>query len=121
VSEAGALVDYYLFYGPSIDRIIALYRIATGAAPMPPKWALGLFHSKDAYGSQNELLAGNHGSAVYSHNANNIIQVSYSLCWNNSGGDFAGLLNPADPGWVHNLFVDPQFMDGAISFPSTSF
>jgi alpha-D-xyloside xylohydrolase len=57
VSEAGDLVDYYFFYGRSIDRVIALYRTATGAAPMFPKWAYGLFQSKDHYTSAAELLA----------------------------------------------------------------
>jgi alpha-D-xyloside xylohydrolase len=56
VSEAGELVDYYFFYGPRLDHVIALYRTATGVAPLFPKWAYGLFHSKDKYGSQNELL-----------------------------------------------------------------
>lgn len=57
VSQAGDMVDYYFFYGPSIDHVVALYREATGAAPLLPKWAYGLFHSKDAYGRQTELLA----------------------------------------------------------------
>jgi len=61
VSESGEMVDYYFFYGPSMDRVIALYRTATGVAPMFPKWAYGLFHSKDKYGSQNELLDVMHG------------------------------------------------------------
>ena len=56
VSEAGEMVDYYFFYGPSIDQVVARYRTATGAAPLFPKWAYGLFHSKDKYGSQTELL-----------------------------------------------------------------
>jgi alpha-D-xyloside xylohydrolase len=56
VSEAGDRVDYYFFYGPSIDQVIAGYRKATGAAPLFPKWAYGLFQSKDKYGSQAELL-----------------------------------------------------------------
>jgi len=55
-SEAGDLVDYYFFYGPTIDGVIANYRIATGAAPLFPKWAYGLFQSKDHYQSANELL-----------------------------------------------------------------
>jgi len=55
-SEAGPMVDYYLFYGPSIDRVIALYRTATGAAPLFPKWAYGLFQSKDHYSTQTEIL-----------------------------------------------------------------
>ncbi|KYF76621.1 hypothetical protein BE11_10645 [Sorangium cellulosum] len=56
VSEAGEMVDYYFFYGPSIDQVVARYRAATGAAPLFPKWAYGLFQSKDKYGSQSELL-----------------------------------------------------------------
>ncbi len=57
VSEAGEMVDYYFFYGPSLDRVVSLYRTATGAAPLFPKWAYGLFQSKDKYASQSELLA----------------------------------------------------------------
>ncbi len=56
-SEVGDQVDYYFFYGPSLDHVLALYRTATGAAPLLPKWAYGLFQSKDKYGSQAELLA----------------------------------------------------------------
>jgi alpha-D-xyloside xylohydrolase len=56
VSEAGDLVDYYFFYGPSVDQVISLYRTATGAAPMFPKWAYGLFQSKDHYASTTELV-----------------------------------------------------------------
>ncbi len=55
-SEAGDLVDYYFFYGPTIDRVIAGYRTATGAAPLFPKWSYGLFQSKDHYQSSTELL-----------------------------------------------------------------
>jgi len=56
-SNAGDMVDYYFMYGPTIDQVIARYRTATGAAPLFPKWAYGLFQSKDAYGNQAELLA----------------------------------------------------------------
>jgi alpha-D-xyloside xylohydrolase len=56
-SEAGEGVDYYFFYGPTLDQVIAGYRTATGGAPMFPKWAYGLFHSKDKYARQSELLA----------------------------------------------------------------
>ena len=61
VSQCGDLVDYYFFYGPSIDRVVSLYRTATGAAPLFPKWAYGLFQSKDKYASQAELLAVKNG------------------------------------------------------------
>jgi alpha-D-xyloside xylohydrolase len=56
-SETGDLVDYYFFYGPTIDQVIAGYRVTTGAAPLFPKWAYGLFQSKDHYQSSNELLS----------------------------------------------------------------
>ncbi|HLK91744.1 MAG TPA: glycoside hydrolase family 31 protein [Polyangia bacterium] len=56
-SEAGDLVDYYFFYGPTIDQVVAGYRTATGAAPLYPKWAYGLFQSKDHYQSSAELLS----------------------------------------------------------------
>lgn len=57
VSESGNMVDYYFFYGPNFDRIISLYRDATGRAPMFGKWAFGLFQSEDRYKSQHEVLA----------------------------------------------------------------
>ncbi len=56
VSESGNMIDYYFIYGPGFDQIIAGYRTATGAAPMFPKWAFGLFQSQDRYKSQQEVL-----------------------------------------------------------------
>jgi len=57
VSESGNMVDYYFFYGPAFDQIIATYREATGKAPMYPKWSFGLFQSQDRYKSQAEVLS----------------------------------------------------------------
>ncbi len=57
ISESGTMVDYYFFYGPEFDRIIALYREATGEAPMFAKWTFGLFQSQDRYQSQAEVLS----------------------------------------------------------------
>ena len=57
VSESGNMTDYYFIYGPDFDHIIASYRLATGAAPMYPKWAFGLFQSQDRYKSQAEVLS----------------------------------------------------------------
>jgi alpha-D-xyloside xylohydrolase len=56
-SESGRMVDYYFFYGPGFDRIIDLYRTATGKAPMYPKWSFGLFQSQDRYKTQAEILS----------------------------------------------------------------
>lgn len=57
VSESGKMIDYYFFYGPGFDRIIDLYRTATGKAPMYPKWSYGLFQSQDRYKTQAEILS----------------------------------------------------------------
>ena len=55
-SLAGHAVDYYLIYGPEMDRIIHEYRNLTGHTPMLPKWAYGFFQSKDRYLSEDEVL-----------------------------------------------------------------
>jgi len=55
-SESGKMVDYYFMYGPELDSVIYQYRTATGKAPMFPKWAYGLFQSKDKYSTQAEIL-----------------------------------------------------------------
>lgn len=52
VSEA---IDMVLFAG-SADACIASYRQMTGAAPMPPLWALGYIHCRERYNTQQELL-----------------------------------------------------------------
>ena len=55
-SLAGSAVDYYFVYGPEMDQIVHQYRNMTGHTPMLPKWAYGLFQSKDRYVSQAEIL-----------------------------------------------------------------
>lgn len=54
-SIAGRSVDYYFLYGPEMDTVIHEYRSMTGHAPMLPKWAYGLFQSKDRYVSLDEI------------------------------------------------------------------
>jgi alpha-D-xyloside xylohydrolase len=49
-------IDYYVFYGPSIDRLIQLYRGMTGHAPLYGRWVYGFVQSKDRYRSAKELL-----------------------------------------------------------------
>jgi alpha-D-xyloside xylohydrolase len=55
-SMAGDQVDYYVLYGPQMDRIIHEYRTMTGHTPLFPQWAYGLFQSKDRYNTQGEIL-----------------------------------------------------------------
>jgi alpha-D-xyloside xylohydrolase len=56
-SEVSDSIDYYFFYGPDFDRLIADYRELTGAAPLFGKWAYGYWQCKNRYDSQAELLA----------------------------------------------------------------
>jgi alpha-D-xyloside xylohydrolase len=60
-SETGDMVDYYFLYGPTVDQVIAGYRRTTGAPPLFPKWAYGLFMSHDHYQSSTDLLNVDHG------------------------------------------------------------
>ena len=55
-SEAADGIDYYFIAGPKLDTVMAEYRKLTGQAPLPPKWALGFWQSKERYGSQQEWL-----------------------------------------------------------------
>lgn len=55
-SEIGEQINYYFIHGETPDTIIANYRLLTGQAPMPPKWAMGLWQSRERYKTQEELL-----------------------------------------------------------------
>jgi alpha-D-xyloside xylohydrolase len=54
-SIAGKSIDYYFLYGPEIDTVLHEYRTMTGHTPMLPRWAYGLFQSKDRYVSLDEI------------------------------------------------------------------
>ena len=55
-SDAGGAVDYYFFYGPELNQVIAEYRQMTGAAPMLPRWAYGFWQCRERYSSQQQIL-----------------------------------------------------------------
>lgn len=54
--SAPAGVDYYFIAGRTMDGVIAGYRQLTGAAPMFPKSAFGLWMSKERYKTQQQLI-----------------------------------------------------------------
>jgi alpha-D-xyloside xylohydrolase len=56
-SMAAPRIDYYVLYGPQLDRIVHLYRSLTGHVPLFPEWAYGFFQSKDRYKTQAEILS----------------------------------------------------------------
>jgi alpha-D-xyloside xylohydrolase len=49
-------VDYYFMGGRSLDDVVGNYRRLTGAAPMYPKQAFGLFMSKERYPTQQRIV-----------------------------------------------------------------
>jgi alpha-D-xyloside xylohydrolase len=56
-SEVGDGIDYYYLFGPELDRVVAGYRRVTGRATLMPRWAFGLFQSRERYGSAAEVSA----------------------------------------------------------------
>jgi alpha-D-xyloside xylohydrolase len=55
-SEVGQAIDYYFFYGPELNRVIADYRHLTGEAPLFPRWVYGYWQCRERYHTQREIL-----------------------------------------------------------------
>jgi alpha-D-xyloside xylohydrolase len=55
-SNVGDGIDYYFVLGPSLDGVVAGFRTLTGRAAMLPRWAFGLWQSRDHYQTQAQLL-----------------------------------------------------------------
>ncbi len=55
-SDADDEMDFFVFYGPSLDGLVAHVRRLTGDVPIPPKWAFGFVQSKERYVDQRELV-----------------------------------------------------------------
>ena len=56
-SELGDVIDYYMVYGATMDEVIGGYREITGAAPVMPKWSMGLWQSRERYKTQEEIMS----------------------------------------------------------------
>jgi len=115
--------DYFFFYGPQFDTIIAGYRDVTGPAPMPPKWALGYWQCKNRYASSSELT-----TAVSTFRSNNIPLDCIVQDWNwwTAYGDFAWNSSYTNPstwiGTIHNsnchfaLSIWPTFVSSSTHY-----
>ncbi len=55
-SEAGRQLDYYFLYGHNMDEVIGAYRHVTGRSPIAPRWAMGLWQSRERYKTSEEIL-----------------------------------------------------------------
>lgn len=49
-------IDYYVIASDSIDGVISGYRTLTGKAPIPPKWAMGYWQSRERYSTQDQIV-----------------------------------------------------------------
>jgi alpha-D-xyloside xylohydrolase len=56
-SHVADQIDYYFVRGDNLDQVIHGYRLITGKAPMMPKWAMGLWQSREHYNSQDDILS----------------------------------------------------------------
>jgi alpha-D-xyloside xylohydrolase len=100
-SEAADTVDYYFFYGPDFDKIIAGYRELTGAAPLFGKWAYGFWQCKNRYQSQAELLGIANKYRELHIPVDNIVQDWF---WWNTMGEPVFNKNYSDPkGMIEDL------------------
>lgn len=55
-SQVGDGTDYYFVYGPSMDQVVAGYRLLTGKATMLPNWTFGLWQSRQRYETAGQSL-----------------------------------------------------------------
>jgi len=103
-SEVADTIDYYFFYGPDLDQIIAAYRELTGPAPLFGKWAYGFWQCKNRYKSQEELLGIARKYRELHIPADNIVQDWF---WWNRKGEHVFNKNYPDPkGMVDQLHKD---------------
>ena len=103
-SEVADAVDYYFFYGPDLDKIVADYRELTGEAPLFGKWAYGFWQCKNRYKSQEEILAVAKKYRDLHIPADNIVQDWF---WWNRKGEFVFNKNYPDPkAMVDQLHAD---------------
>ena len=56
-SEVADQINYYFIAGNNSDDVVHGYREITGKAPMMPKWAMGLWQSREHYNTQDEILS----------------------------------------------------------------
>jgi alpha-D-xyloside xylohydrolase len=55
-SQLSEGIDYWFFYGPELDDVVAAYRTATGTAPLWPEWAYGFWQCRERYSSSQQIV-----------------------------------------------------------------
>ncbi len=110
-SQVGDTIDYYVFYGPQLDDVVAGIRTATGAAPMWPRWAFGFWQCRERYSSQQQIL-----DAVAEFRKRRIpldLLVQDWQYWGNHGwGAYQ---------WDESKYPDPKAMIDSLHAQNTKF
>ena len=122
-SEVADVIDYYFFYGPEIDQVIAGYRELTGQVPMFGKWAYGFWQCKNRYKTQDEILG---VAAKYRELHIPVDNIVQDWFWWNRKGEFIFNKNYPDPkGMVDQLHqknfhlmisIWPFFEPGSVNY-----
>jgi alpha-D-xyloside xylohydrolase len=100
-SDVADVIDYYFFYGPEFDKIVADYRELTGAAPLYGKWAYGFWQCKNKYKTESEILGVAHKYRELHIPLDNIVQDWF---WWTTTGEFVFNKNYPDPkGMIDDL------------------
>jgi alpha-D-xyloside xylohydrolase len=122
-SSVADTIDYYFFYGPQFDRIVADYRELTGAAPMFGKWAYGFWQCKNKYKTQEELLGIAHKYRELHIPLDNIVQDWFwwtntgEFKWNKNYPDPKGMVDDLHRNNVHLMVsVWPYFYPGSATY-----
>ncbi len=100
-------VDYYFMAGATLDQVVAGYRDLTGAAPMYPKQAFGLFMSKERYETQARLLEVAQTFRKEQFPLDYIVQ-DWQYWGSDKDGSWSGMT------WNRERFPDPKGMTKAI-------
>ncbi len=100
-SEVGDGVDYYFVYGPELDNVIAGYRRLTGRASLMPRWAFGLWQSRQRYETAQQSLDAVDGFRARRIPFDNIVQDWFYWRENQWGShEFDTARFPDPDGWV---------------------
>jgi alpha-D-xyloside xylohydrolase len=112
--SAPAGADYYLVAGDTMDGLMAGYRRLTGAAPMFPRAAFGLFMSKERYTTQQQLL-----DVVRRFRADHFPLDYIVQDWQYWGGQKDGVWDGKWSGmvWDAERFPDPAAMTRELHGP----
>jgi alpha-D-xyloside xylohydrolase len=103
-SEVGDGIDYYFVYGPALDNVVAGYRRITGPAPMIPRWALGLWQSRQRYETAKASLDAVDGFRSRGIPFDNIVQDWFYWKEDSWGShEFDKTRFPDPDGWVRKI------------------